>query len=928
MSVTSAPWIKLLAGLLCVLGGVRAAKYQRFCYLDTAARTREGAGEFLINDLHDITLCTHLVFVNAVVDPVTADLAPALSDDTDYYYLVTGLKSSHPDLKVLLLVGGPDSQNSALFSEAVNSTDTLDRLAPNVYSYLAHFGFDGLELDWRYPGRYGSIPDDTYRYTLLIRKLSETFEKAAGTTGGRLMLNVRVSGDKDLLSASVQVEEIARYADYVVVTAYDFYVAEKVIGHNSGLFGRSEDSSFYSILNADYIIHYLTKYGGVSAGQIVMGIPTFGRSSVFSNDTEKQTFGAVHDGAGMPGPYTKQYGLLAYYEICSQLRNGWTEVMDGDQLTPFAFSAEEIVTYDNVDSIISKANYIKDNGLAGAALWDLSYDDFSGVFCDQGRFPLLSALKQTLISPRSQCPAGQRGELDIQGCLSCPLGTFQPSPGTMTCLSCLQGLTTLTTGTTHEYKCILPCPSGSEYNHVTSSCDPCPLGYYRKEGRDPACVKCAAGHTTVATNSADCVRRPAGVTEMTPRQINVMATVMFATMSCENKPVIVGAVRMLVADYFSRLAQLWSGLCDDTTCDNVMTDVTRGCEGGYSRKKRQAEEMLVVSIVVANVSEEVNNTLSTRQTQSVIAAALSERVEFQPLATYGIMFAKLDSLHTELVCDVGSAETNGRCEPCRAGSQHNTTIGSCSPCPVGHYQHLEGQAACWPCQGVMTTRTTGAASPDLCVSPCEARPNYCYNEGVCHWTEADRGTVYCECQHHYQGERCSTPSGTASARTGTVVAAVVGGVLAFLIIVLIIVACCVCFRVRRAVKLRHVAAERQNSVQSNNGNHYMTWGTFSKGSAGRGVKFVDYIDYYSWLSNVSEHQQGMPQQYSYRKSRGSQQSSPKTKVTTTGTTTSGEAQQQVSELTISNTNGGPAMTGVAETNIDAADKSDQDEHIY
>ena len=54
----------------------------------------------------------------------------------------------------------------------------------------------------------------------------------------------------------------------------------------------------------------------------------------------------------------------------------------------------------------------------------------------------------------------------------------------------------------------VPCPSGSEYNYVTSSCDPCPLGYFREEARDPACLKCPPGHTTVATSSRDCVRRP------------------------------------------------------------------------------------------------------------------------------------------------------------------------------------------------------------------------------------------------------------------------------------------------------------------------------------------------------------------------------------------------------------------------------------
>ena len=94
----------------------------------------------------------------------------------------------------------------------------------------------------------------------------------------------------------------------------------------------------------------------------------------------------------------------------------------------------------------------------------------------------------------------------------------------------------------------------------------------------------------------------AGVPEIPPHQIDVTATLSFAATSCENKPVIVGAVRALVDDYFMRLAQVWAGLCDDLSCDNVRSDVIQGCEGGYIRRKRQAEEILVVSILVTNVS--------------------------------------------------------------------------------------------------------------------------------------------------------------------------------------------------------------------------------------------------------------------------------------------------------------------------------------
>ena len=45
-----------------------------------------------------------------------------------------------------------------------------------------------------------------------------------------------------------------------MVTAYDFYTAESVIGHNTGLYGRSEDTNAYAVLNA---VRALIAAGGV-----------------------------------------------------------------------------------------------------------------------------------------------------------------------------------------------------------------------------------------------------------------------------------------------------------------------------------------------------------------------------------------------------------------------------------------------------------------------------------------------------------------------------------------------------------------------------------------------------------------------------------------------------------------------------------------
>lgn len=46
-----------------------------------------------------------------------------------------------------------------------------------------------------------------------------------------------------------------------------------------------------------------------------MGIPFYGQSYTL-NDAMDNSYGALAEGPGVPGEYTKQPGMLAYYEIC------------------------------------------------------------------------------------------------------------------------------------------------------------------------------------------------------------------------------------------------------------------------------------------------------------------------------------------------------------------------------------------------------------------------------------------------------------------------------------------------------------------------------------------------------------------------------------------------------------------------------------
>lgn len=65
-----------------------------------------------------------------------------------------------------------------------------------------------------------------------------------------------------------------------------------------------------------------------------------------------------------------------------------------------------------------KANYIKQNNLAGAMIWTLDMDDFRGQFCCQGKYPLIKTIKAVLHGQLKLLPKERI-------CSSCPTQEYK-----------------------------------------------------------------------------------------------------------------------------------------------------------------------------------------------------------------------------------------------------------------------------------------------------------------------------------------------------------------------------------------------------------------------------------------------------------------------------------------------------------------------
>ena len=71
---------------------------------------------------------------------------------------------------------------------------------------------------------------------------------------------------------------------------------------------------------------------GVPANKLVMGIPFYGRSFVLKNaNNYLPGKTAASQKEGFSGPYTKENGFLAYFEICTMAKEeDWIKQQDDD----------------------------------------------------------------------------------------------------------------------------------------------------------------------------------------------------------------------------------------------------------------------------------------------------------------------------------------------------------------------------------------------------------------------------------------------------------------------------------------------------------------------------------------------------------------------------------------------------------------------
>ncbi|XP_067620317.1 probable chitinase 10 [Eurosta solidaginis] len=395
------------------------------CHITNWAFYRKADAKFVPENL-DPRLCTSIIYSFASLDPDHLNIKefdPWVDVENQYYSRV--VQSGVP---VLIAMGGWTDSAGDKYSRLASDEIKRKIFASNLVGFLKRNQFSGLHLDWNYPKCWQSDcskgpASDKPNFTKLLREIRNEFDRV----NKHMQLGVALSGYKEIIAEAYQLAEISKIVDYMTVMTYDYHGAwEGRTGHVSPLYGRKGDR--YPQYNTDFAMQLLVK-SGAKREKLIMGIPFYGQS--FTLERASTTLvgeGVTSSAPGEPGEFTKQPGMLAYYEICQRIRKDkWLTGRDIDRKSgPYAMLRNQWVGYDDPASAEAKSRYAANNGFGGIAAWTVDLDDFQNRCCSEA-FPLLKAINRALGLLNTEPP--KRGNCQR------PPSVVTPLPPVMTTIS-------------------------------------------------------------------------------------------------------------------------------------------------------------------------------------------------------------------------------------------------------------------------------------------------------------------------------------------------------------------------------------------------------------------------------------------------------------------------------------------------------------
>ena len=364
------------------------------------------------------------------VVPQVTGATPAVAPLQGNFGALVQLKQLHPNLKVLISIGGwnPPTYNQ-LFDLAASTAAQRQAFVSSCVNMFIQGNvasgvstgtlFDGFDIDWEFPNA-----NDTANFTALMTEFRNELTTLTGTTGKTYQLLADLAAGPSTPGAAadsgndggydtINISGLSAVLDYMNVDGYN-YAGDFSNATNdaSPLYDDPASPIYGTGFTIDATVKYYLAHGATPA-KYTMGFPLYGagwaggltsaNSGMYQNATGiTDPTGALTTNGTAPVPnlngvgncptgnnqgspaagcdYILTDGLATYQTIENLLNNGFTSSYDSTRCAVRMYNSttDTAFSYDNPTSVQCKVNYIKANGLGGGYVWALKDDDTSG----------------------------------------------------------------------------------------------------------------------------------------------------------------------------------------------------------------------------------------------------------------------------------------------------------------------------------------------------------------------------------------------------------------------------------------------------------------------------------------------------------------------------------------------------------------------
>ena len=315
------------------------------------------------------------------------------------------VKKLKPNIKILPSVGGwSDCWN---FTVVFNDEVRRQRFVKDAVRRIVEWGFDGIDIDWEFPGiqgieyNYTPKPEDRENFAKLIRELKAEFIRVDSSKEYEVTAAVGAAPENLYFCL-----DAARELDKISLMSYDYFNFEYSTNQTGLFYNYSEkeqewntyqlekEAGFYTHAGVQYLLR-----NGIPNNKINIGVALYYRGGKVDKsqlDLDNNRVFADFTGVIPKDVFGVQYGEdnTGDYRAITEADNldGWRFGTDLIAMGGWAFNEDEsyFISYDNKTTTKAKADYIKKYDLNGCIVWDMFGDD------PRPEYSLLSILHSNL----------------------------------------------------------------------------------------------------------------------------------------------------------------------------------------------------------------------------------------------------------------------------------------------------------------------------------------------------------------------------------------------------------------------------------------------------------------------------------------------------------------------------------------------------